>query len=69
MSDYTEKRIKCDVCGRSIKFVFPLPAGWQEWSDYYGNTINCCPRDECSDQWDEVSANLGRRPQQPKGGE
>lgn len=48
MSEYTERRWKCDYCGKSVKYIAPHPAGWSEVRlDIYGNTTHCCSEYEC----------------------
>lgn len=48
MSEYIQKRWKCDFCGRDVKRGVMPPAGWLEIKvDFYGNTIHCCPDRNC----------------------
>lgn len=48
MSEYLQKRWKCDYCGRDVKRGVMPPPGWQEIRlDMYGNTSHSCADSDC----------------------
>lgn len=48
MSEYTEKRWRCDSCGLDVRRGVIPPAGWREVRlDMYGNTTHCCADGAC----------------------
>ncbi len=43
MSEYTERRWRCDYCARNVKRGIMPPKGWREIRlDMYGNVVHCC---------------------------
>lgn len=54
MSEYTERRWKCDFCGRDVKREPDRPRWWAEIRvDYYGNSVHCCDVLACHDKLKE----------------
>ena len=47
MAEHTQRRWRCDHCGRDVKKGDTQPPGWHESSDYYGNTWHCCSDVQC----------------------
>lgn len=46
--EYTEKRWRCDFCGRDVKRGVMPPSGWEEVvTDHYGNASHCCADNAC----------------------
>jgi hypothetical protein len=55
MAEYTQKRLRCDWCGRDVRLGDVTPPGWQESADFYGNTWHCCADPECHAKMDRFN--------------